>query len=78
MVTKQDLKRLRSAADRLWHCLVLVQYMKTPAVVTRTAELLDEVGRNKEASQLRGWWMYSCFMSSCNCYVAFCHESEHM
>ena len=78
MVTKQDLESLRSAADRLWYRLVDIQYTKSPDVVTRTAELLDEVGHNEEASQLRGQWIYSCFMSSCNCYVAFCHESEHM
>ena len=78
MVTEQDLEGLRSAADRLWYCLLHIQCRKPPKVVTRTAELLDEVGRNKEASQLIGQWMYSCFISSCNYYVAFCHDNEHM
>ena len=59
MVTKQDLKRLKPAAQfqNVWYCLVHIQCTKTPAVVTRTAELLDEVGCNEEANHLRGQWI---------------------
>ena len=78
MVTEQDLEELKPATDGLWYSLLHIQCRKPPKVVTRTAELLDEVGRNKEASQLRGRWIYSCFMSACNCYVTFCHDNEHM
>ena len=39
----------------LWHRLVNVQCMKPPEVVTTTAEVLDELGLEEEATQLRGW-----------------------
>ena len=53
MVTEQEMEELKSAK---WpgEPLVCIQYTKPPDVVTRTAELLDEVGRSGEANILRG------------------------
>ena len=44
------------------HFLVCIQCTKPPDVVTRTAELLDEAGRIKEANLLRGQWVKCLFV----------------
>ena len=43
------------ADEVLWQVLVNVQCMKPPEVVTTTAEVLDELGLEQAATQLRGW-----------------------
>ena len=63
MITKQEVEdmkpatltsvNLKTAAKSPWDCLVLIQCAKSPDVVTRTAELLVQVGR-KEGSHLKG------------------------
>ena len=53
MVTEQEVEELKSAVFP-WGHLVGIQCTKPPDVVTRTAELLDEAGRIKEANLLRG------------------------
>ena len=54
MVTEQEMEDLcKPAAPWLDH-LVRIQCTKPPDVVTRTAELIDEVGHNEEANLLRG------------------------
>ena len=42
------------ADEVLWQVLVNVQCRKPPEVVTTTAEVLDELGLEQEATQLRG------------------------
>ena len=53
MVTEQEMEKLKSAAWP-WRHLVGIQCTKSPDVVTRTAELLDEAGENEKANHLRG------------------------
>ena len=53
MVTEQEMEELKSS-EWPWRHLVGIQCTKPPDVVTRTAELLDEAGRNYEANCLRG------------------------
>ena len=53
MVTEQEVEELKSAVDP-WSHLVGIQCTKPPDVMTRTAELLDEVGWKVEANHLRG------------------------
>ena len=54
MVTEQEVKELKQDVDLPWHHLVLIQCTKPPDVVKRTAELLAEVGCDKEGKQLKG------------------------
>lgn len=56
MLSGQDVEKLQSAG-KLWGRLVHIQCRKPSDVVTRTADLLNEAGRNKEATQLRGQWV---------------------
>ena len=53
MVTEQELEDLKPAVQP-WSHLVDIQCTKPPGVVTRTAELLDEVQCHREANCLRG------------------------
>ena len=41
-------------ADWPWECLAQIQCTKPPAVVKRTADLLDGVGRREEGNCLKG------------------------
>ena len=41
--------------EALWQGLIGVQCRKPPEVVTTTAEMLDELGLEEKATQLRGW-----------------------
>ena len=41
--------------EALWQGLIGVQCRKPPEVVTTTAEVLDELGLEERATQLRGW-----------------------
>ena len=50
--------------EMLWQELVNVQYRKPPEVVTTTAEVLDELGRKEEATQLRGWLVCQSYQVS--------------
>ena len=51
MVTEQEMEELK-----YWHwdLLVHIQCTKLPDVVKRTAELLAEVGHDKEGKQFKG------------------------
>ena len=53
MVTKQEVKKLK---PDLWflESLVVIQCTKPPDVVKRTAELLAEMGCDKEGKELKG------------------------
>ena len=53
MVTEQEVEELKPAVMP-WSHLVCIQCTKSPDVVTRTAELLDEAEDNWEANLLRG------------------------
>ena len=53
MVTEQEMKELKPLRNP-WDRLVAIQCTKPPDVVKRTAELLAEVGRDKDGKQLKG------------------------
>ena len=53
MVTEQEMEELKEDV-RPWSHLDCIQCTKPPDVVTRTAELLDEVEEYREANLLRG------------------------
>ena len=50
--------------EALWQGFVNVQCSKPPEVVTITAEVLDELGRKEEATQLRGWLVCQSYQVS--------------
>ena len=54
LVTEDEVKRLKGEGGYLYR-VVLVQFIKPPEVVARTAILLNKSGHNEEASLLRGW-----------------------
>ena len=56
MVTEQELEDLKPAIQP-WDRLAQIQCTKPPAVVKKTADLLDEVGRKKEGNCLKGQWV---------------------
>ena len=51
MLTKQEMEELKHWD---WNRLVKIQCTKHPDVVKRMAELLAEVGRDKDGKQLKG------------------------
>ena len=53
MVTEQEMEELKPLAWP-WDHLVHIQCTKPPDVMKRTAELLAEVGHDKEGNQLKG------------------------
>ena len=53
MVTEQEVEEFKLVVWP-WSRLFCIQCKKPPDVVTRTADLLAEVGRNEEANLLRG------------------------
>ena len=53
MVTEQEMEELKPLAWP-WDHLVCIQCTKPPDVVKRTAELLAEVGCDKEGKRLKG------------------------
>ena len=53
MVTEQEVEELKQTWWP-WNCLVVIQCTKPSDVVRRTAELLAEVGHDKEGKQLKG------------------------
>ena len=65
MVTEQEREDLTQTRWR-WNRLVHIQCTKPPDVVTRTAELLVEVGRDEEGKQLKGQWVCSYMLSALN------------
>ena len=54
LVTLDDMERMRRAGRALPGRVVSVQCTKRPAVLTRTADILDKFGHNVEAKSLRG------------------------
>ena len=54
LVTEDDVERMKGGGI-LPERLVYVQCTKPPEVVTRTADVLDKEGYNREAMKLRGW-----------------------
>ena len=54
-MTEDDVKRMTGEGGDLSDRFVLVQFIKPPEVVARSAIVLDNNGQNKEASLLRGW-----------------------
>ena len=55
LVTEDEVKRMKAEGGSLSDRVVLVQFTKSPEVVTRTAIVLDKYGHNEEARLLRGW-----------------------
>ena len=55
LVSEDDVKRMKGKRGFLSDRVFLVQFIKTPKVVVRSAIVLDKYGYNKEASLLRGW-----------------------
>ena len=55
--------KVHGAGEALYQVLVNVQSRKPPEVVTTTADVLDELGLNEEATQLRGWLVCQSFSS---------------
>ena len=55
LLTEDDVKRMKGDEGDLPGRLVIVQCIKPPEVVTRTADVLDKFGYNKSARILRGW-----------------------
>ena len=55
LVTEDEVKKMKGEGGYLSDRVVLVQCTKPPEVVTRTVNMLDKYGHNKEANQLRGW-----------------------
>ena len=53
LVTKDEVKSMKGEVEDLSDRVVLVQFTKPPAVVARTAFVLDKYGHNK-ARLLRG------------------------
>ena len=52
MITEQEMEKLKPLAWP-WRRLVKIQYTKPPDVVKRTAEVLPEVGCDKERMGLK-------------------------
>ena len=55
LVTEDEVKRMKGEGGSLSDRVVLVQCIKPPEVVARTATVLDKYGHNEVASLLRGW-----------------------
>ena len=53
MVTEQEVDNLKSC-EYCWCRLIQTQWIKPLDVVTRTAKVLAEVGRDQEANLLKG------------------------
>ena len=54
-MTEDEVKRMKRKGVYLSDRVVLVQFIKPPEVVARSAIVLDKYGYNEEARQLRGW-----------------------
>ena len=68
MPYEQFVMKVHGMGEALCQVLVNVQSRKPPEVVTTTADVLDELGLNEEATKLRGWLVcqyYSCMVSDC-------------
>ena len=55
LVTEDEVERMKGERWDLSYRVVVVQCTKPPEVVTRTVNVLDKCGCNKEARWLRGW-----------------------
>ena len=55
LVTEDDVERMKGEEGDLPGRVVIVQCIKPPEVVTRTADVLDKFGYHMSARQLRGW-----------------------
>ena len=53
MITQQEVKDLKPFVAP-WTFLAQIQCTKSPHVVNRTAELLSEVGQNRDVKPLKG------------------------
>ena len=54
-MTEDEVKRMKGERMCLSNRVVLIQCTKPPEAVTKTTNVLDKYGHNKEASLLRGW-----------------------
>ena len=55
LVTEDEVKRMKGESGFLSDRVVRVQFTKPPEVVARTAIMLDTLGHNEKARELRGW-----------------------
>ena len=55
LVTEDEVKRMKGEEGFLSDRIVLVQFIKPPEVVARTAIVLDKYEHNEAARKLRGW-----------------------
>ena len=55
LVTEDEVKRMKEQGGDLSYRIVRAHCTKPPEVVTKTTNVLDRSGQNKEASLLRGW-----------------------
>ena len=55
LVTEDEVKRMKGEGGFLSDRVVLVQFIKPPEVVARSAIVLDKYGHNEAARKLRGW-----------------------
>ena len=60
----QPLDTDHKVKEVLWQKLVNVQCRKPSKVVNITAEVLDELGLEEEATQLRGWLVCQSYQVS--------------
>ena len=54
-MTEDEVKRMKGESGFLSDRVVRVQFTKPPEVVARTAIMLDILGHNEKARDLRGW-----------------------
>ena len=55
LVAEDEVTRMEGRGGDLLYQLIPIQFSKPPEVVTKTADILDTIGFNNEAIQLRGW-----------------------
>ena len=55
LVTEDEVKRMKEQGGGLSYRIVRAHCTKPPELVTKTTNVLDRSGQNKEASLLRGW-----------------------
>ena len=55
LVTEDEVKRMKEQGGDLSYRIVRAHCTKPPEVVTKTTNVLDRSGQNKEARWLRGW-----------------------
>ena len=54
-MTEDEVKRMKEQGGGLSYRIVRAHCTKPPELVTKTTNVLDRSGQNKEASLLRGW-----------------------